>query len=489
MTWCVFLFERSRLPDLFLKQVRKSLTSLKAKFGSAFRTKQSAKVACPHKEQVGIFPSPNELVQAGPSSPGANTSVHPPVPPDNPTCINLPGLSDLHKFEGDPTHRASDHRKVAPQRQGSGSYNSTKSNVAVSGMSENDYDKYSFEADLNKTQGSPIDARPQEPPVPLAGAQGTTIQPTLAQNPPIPTVPIHMTPVRNVLAQVQPPGPNGTLPRPPGLSPFFPHMLPDVQNARRNLPVKPANLPPSPSTFMVIPTLGVSPMETASVMAHAPNMSPTPFRDQGKIPGAICLAPKVIPSLLRSPRPGARCSMDPVSPGVGKQEYCGVIGDRRAAKNQLQSRVAEGPRNEPKTKEKTLSVEIHTSVNDEADSSQDRFGDPYPEPIFAGGKYYVGKFLGGGETRKVYSAIDKNSMAIRALKVIKRKDLKLEDLTMVKEELIIMRTISQIKFFGPQRSEALQFVNHLLESWYDKDCIYFAMVRSADSNENLAIDV
>ena len=103
-------------------------------------------------------------------------------------------------------------------------------------------------------------------------------------------------------------------------------------------------------------------------------------------------------------------------------------------------------------------------------------------------EYYIGKYLGGGGMGKVYSVVSKRSMSLAALKVIKRKDLFSEDISFVRGEWAVLKAISEAKFFHTKQSDTLQFVHHLLESWYDGNNIYFVMVCSVGFVTTLTID-
>ena len=407
------------------------------------------------------------------------------------------------------------HPETVPQLQGTVLNNSIRSDIAVSGEAESDPDDDSIVIVQNQTPTSPFNIHVQEASDSSTNTQETHIQPILAQNSPVQAAPFQITPAQNLPAQVQLPSvnqigrgvemaniafrtpvftptlPSGTPARPPGLiiPPVTPYrqLIPlDPQNAQRKITANPFNPFPSPSPVMVIPALGAPPSPKQTI-PNTPYIPPAPFKDQ------VGPAPNIIagpPFLPRSPRPRVQHNLGSVQNAGGKQRNFGVIGDRRVGNNEPQSHIAEKPPNELQNKEKVGSA----PTSDGANSTLNRDGLPsgplytYPKPIHVGWeRYYVGRYLGGGAAGKVYSALNKKSLKIHALKVIKRKDLRFDDLSMVKEELTIMRTISETKYFGSQPNGALSFVNHLLESWYDKDCIYFVMVRSAGLVTNFAI--
>ena len=152
-------------------------------------------------------------------------------------------------------------------------------------------------------------------------------------------------------------------------------------------------------------------------------------------------------------------------------------------------------RGKPEIKEDVPLVKLEpTQASGEVDSApgpEDRNSSSSedPRPIFVGEqKYYVGRHLGGGGMGRVYSVVSGVTMSLSALKVTKRKNLDWDCFSTVKSEWAILKAISEAKFVYPKRVEGLQFVHHLMESWYDKDHIYFVMVCSTGFFTNLVID-
>jgi hypothetical protein len=430
------------------------------------------------------------MVQAAPSPRKEDSSVHLSAPEDNPTCTSLPGLSDLCKLEDNHAHGVNNCQETAIQRPGADLKGSVGSGVLVSGEAENCSDRDSIEVVPSQTQDATYNTHVQRTPDPFADAQDTPIQPMLAQITPAPNTPAQLPPVNQILREaIHPPvftpvHPNGTPAQPPGLPALFPPVTPgrqplllDPRDAQRKLPINPANLFASPNPFMVIPALSPPSKQTT------PNTPTVPPLVHGRMSEAIGLAPDILrdqPLLPRSPRPRVQPNLDPVATAKGKEKPLGVIGDRRVLNHQLQPQAAEKPQNEPDAK-----VESAVGARDQVGAPSEP-PDTYPEPIYVR-KYFVGRYLGGGATGKVYSVLNKKSMTLHALKVIERGDFRFDDVSMVKQELNIMRAISEAKFFGSRNNGALLFVNHLVESWYDKDCIYFVMVRLAALVTNLVM--
>ena len=133
--------------------------------------------------------------------------------------------------------------------------------------------------------------------------------------------------------------------------------------------------------------------------------------------------------------------------------------------------------------------EWDTREREDQDATRSRPSEIPPRGIYVGEmKYYVGRYLGGGGMGKVYSVVSKESMNLNALKVIRRKYLISGDFAMVRDEWSVLKAISEAKFFHARRHNGLQFVQNLLESWYDKENIYFVMVRSVGFVTGLAVD-
>lgn len=385
------------------------------------------------------------------------------VPEDNPTFPRLPGFSGLDKLrdEDDFTYGAEDYREPASQRQETGSI---KPNISVSGISESDSGNYPTEIVQDQTQNYPFSIHIEKATVSSVDTQGAAVQPALAQKPQVQDPPGQITPAQNMPAQVQLSSvkrvrrkmaianlttstpvlahPDGTLDQPPGLPLLFPPetfsrqpVLLDPQNPQRKTPINPADLLQSFSPAMDVPTHG-APHLSNQTIPNTPNTQP------------------FLPRIPR-PRPQPKPTTDPVLPVEREYKRFGVIGDHRAAKNQLIQ--AQG----------VDSAQVQTHTPSEPVYT-------YPNPIYAK-NYYVGRCLGGGAAAKVYSALNMKSMTTCGLKVIKRRDLGF-DLSMVKVEVDIMQAISETKRLGSKKYGPLLFVNHLVECWYDRDRIYFVMV-------------
>jgi len=130
-----------------------------------------------------------------------------------------------------------------------------------------------------------------------------------------------------------------------------------------------------------------------------------------------------------------------------------------------------------------------TRERENQDATIRRPGEIQRKGIYVGEmKYFVGRYLGGGGMGKVYSVVSKESMNLNALKVIRRKYLISGDFATVRDEWSVLKAISEAKFFHARRPNGLQFVQNLLESWFDKENIYFVMVRSVGFVMSLAAD-
>jgi hypothetical protein len=362
-------------------------------------------------------------------------SIHP-----EPPCSSFPSLPRLRKLDAR-------QPEITPGRRGSGSNDTVRSDEAVFGDTVNGaiHDSPTVEArnapaharyQIGKKMEVPKLAIPRLAPAPTNGAQ-CAVQYPGNLSPPLTSSP-----------QVK---------------------LSGLRNAQQRTPVVLANTAVSSSSMTVARTLGIPPSAKSTIPKH-----------QGGNPGVICQTQNVVasqtPSLLpRSLRRLSPLDSDPVTVGGGND--FGVIGDRRPSKNQQQSQAVGAP---------LVKVEP-TSAPDGVDGKRDPDDSPkpesndYPEPIYVGeGRYYVGRYLGGGAMGKVYSVANRESMGLAALKVIKRKNLNSADLSLVKSEWAILKAISEAKFVS--REPGLQFVHGLLESWYDKEHIYFAMVRSIISS-------
>ena len=490
------------------------------------RIKERAKVPSSSEKQAEIDPSPERPGEAAPSSAQVDVSTHRSVPKDSRVRTSLKSLPGLPKLKDD---------LLAPEALGHANppdptpeilsetihRDSMRSDRAVLGDEENCLSNETVNISVWATEHSPISIPSfQEAPGWVAAAQEAPIQPAPVQNPPFHVVPIQRTSALNAPIQVQCPLANrmqrvdldklripeptpghlqGTPIRPPGLlplpSPLTPNRrsaLQDLQNVQHKTPVNQANMFLSPSPAMVISHLGAtpSPRETVPPAPNAPVIPPTPIKIEGNIPGTIGLTPNIMarqppPLLPRSPRRPPPNGMVPVPIVDGERKDFGVIGDHRAAKNQLQLQVADGPNSEAGSERRAPLEKVEYMQHQRGTGS--RSSNAYPKPIYAQ-NYYVGRYLGGGGMGKVYSAVEKRSLKLHALKVVKRKKLGSNGISFVKAEFTVMKAIAEAKFFTPQTDMRLRFVVHLTESWLDGENVYFVMVCSLDFVTILSID-
>lgn len=355
-----------------------------------------------------------------------------------------------------------------------------------------------------QSQKPPIEAQNvQDAPGLLAVAQEAPAQARLVQE-----TPVHGTPVRiqrNAGMARSPARPEDSPVHPrgePQLFLFTPNrqpMLLDPQNPQQYTPIKPLNHLQSPSPCMVIPALGASPLpkQISPTTPNSPEMPPTPLKHQDLMPETIdpLLAGQCPPLPPRSPRRPPPHNIDPILPADDEKKDFGVIGDRRAAKNQLQSQAVEEVADNSGNNKEAPPAEAEP-MRGGTDGVQQQEGiarvpvNPCPQPIYVRQqKYYVGRYLGGGGMGKVYSVLNTETLSVSALKVIKRKELRHSGLSIVKEELNIMKTLTEIKYLGPRPIPEFRFVVHLVESWYDKDNIYLNMVCSVGFVTNLSADI
>lgn len=493
--------------------------------------KQPVQVVPPSQERVEIDPPPQKAVSsvdlsASEDSHNPNNSVR--TEPLRASLLSLPGLQklncDLRASQAptettldnapptapqDPAPKVIDHPETAPQRQGSDSDESVRSDKAALRDTHDGSDD-TIKIAPNQLQDSPAEIPPvQVTSVQISPTHNTPIQ---IQRPPLnraeKKVEIPRILIPGPALAFTPARPNGTPVQSPGV--FSPPLAPSpqtgllgLQHAQQKTPVTPANLFPAPSPWMVVPALGTphSPIPTTPVTPNTPTMPATPIEHQSRIPGVTCPTPNVIPNqipgfLPRSPGKSPLHNLFPVPADGGQKKDIGVIGDRRVVTNQPQPHDVWEPMDEPESEEGAQPVEVEpTPECNGADGARDRDGTKsqpirgYSEPIYVGEqKYYVGRHLGGGAMGKVYSVVSKESMKLSALKVVKKKDLNLDDFSMIKGEWTVLKAIAEAKFFYTKRVEALRFVHHLSESWYDKDSIYFNMVCSVGFVTSLAID-
>jgi hypothetical protein len=480
--------EPSRISFLLWAQIKKSWAAIKSKLKHACRVKQPVQVISYTQKQVEIDPSPKEPVQEIAPSAKLSTSeddhTRTPSVHTEPLRNSLSSLPGFQKLKGSllaspdldeshpvtlPSHipETNDHPETIPQRQGSNSNDSVGSDEAVFGDTPN------------------------------ASSRAVTIAPNKPQNSPVQTPHVQKPPIRIVVGEVEAaksatPGPVPLfVPRPedtplrcPGLlsPPWTPsrQLKPlDPQNAQQKSPVTSTNLLHFPSPFMVIPNLGTPTAPTS------PIMPPTPIKHQGRIPEAIGEALNVgayqtpaTPAIpLRSPKRPPPPGIVPVPNASGEKNNFGVIGDRRVVKDQPGSKEKA-----PSAKEESMpkcDAAHGTRDQENRDDTKSQQSVSRPGAVYVGDmKYYVGRYLGGGGMGKVYSVVNKESMNLAALKVIRRKRLNLDTLALVKGEWAVLKAISEAKFFRSRMPHGIQFVHHLLESWYDQENIYFAMVCS-----------
>lgn len=514
--------------------------------------KKSVQVVSSLQEQVEIDPSPKGLVEVAPSPPSVDPpasedthtctqSAH--IEPSRTSLSSLLGLETLKApvLKRETLNEAypmtlPDRPETTLERQGSDSNDSVRSDVAVFG------DIHNLSNDTVKivpNQHQIETPRVQKVPIPVATAQRT-----LPQTPRIQVVPAQTVPAQNTPVQVQhplvnqieeqaevaklavpglipvftPPRPKHALVQFPGL--FSPPLTPNspqpkLLGPQQKSPLAPTNLFLSPSPIVVIPNLGApsSPMPPTPITPTTPTMPPTPIKHQVKTPVVTDQALNIVADRTpvlppRSPRRPPPHGFDPVSTVDGEKKDFGAIGDRKVclssagfngmAPNQPPMVVGD-PTDKPETEEEDpLVIAESTPECHGVEDRENREGaEPQPDKIqprivravYIGEmKYYIGRYLGGGGTGKVYSVVSKESMNMTALKVIKRKHLDSEDVAMVRGEWAILKAISEAKFFQARRPDRLQFLHHLLESWYDEENIYFVMVRSAGFVTSLTID-
>lgn len=377
--------------------------------------------------------------------------------------------------------------ETTPQRQRTGSEDSIKSDEAVFGDTARIIP--------NQHQKAPVqDIPPQLPQLQVTPAQITLTQdlPNQAQQVEK-KVELAKLAIPERIPVFTPAHPKGTPLQLPGM--LSPPLTPSPHIKLLGLQKTPAvtpNLFLSPSPAMVVPTLGTpSPIPVTPITPNTPIMPATPIKHQGRIPEVIGQSPNVVanqpPALLpRSPRrpPPPGLVLAPTPAGGS---HLGVIGDRRVSKNQPQQKVENSKSKDnalgPASTSNMLDGVRDLGHRDHAESPSSEMG---PEPIYVGGKrYYVGRYLGGGAMGHVYSVANRETMLLSALKVIKRKHF---DFSMVKDEWSTMKAISEAKVAYARKTEGLRFVQNLLESWYDRDNIYFVMVCSMGFVTSLEIN-
>ena len=510
---------------------------------------QPAQILPPSNKQFEINPPPKGLVGSTPAPQEAATSVSLPASEDNHTqtlsvrtepplsrLSNLPGLQKLkdsllvsptskqttiedvrHSTSPDRPPEGTGQPEIAPQRQSSD--DSVRSDEAVFGDTRNAVDN-TIRPAPNRLPKSPVES---------PNVEKAPVQPTLVQIPLVRIAPVQTTLDLNTPIQVQHPlanqiekkvestnleipGPTPARPKgtpllspgmlSPPLTPSPRNELLGLQNAQQNTPLVPANLFLSPGPAIVVPALSVPPlpMPTTPTTPDTPIMPATPIKHQSSIPGVIGQTPNVLVNqppmfLARSPRRPPPPGLVPVSTVAGEKNF-GVIGDRRVTKNQPQPQTPGESKDRPKNREDVwlAKPEPASKFNGAQDPEVRDWAKPqpigeYPEPIYVGGqKHYVGRHLGGGAMGKVYSVVSKNTMCLNALKVIARKRLDSVEFSTVKGEWNALKAISEAKFLYGRRSEGLRFVHHLVESWFDKDNIYFVMVSSVGFITSLVIN-
>jgi len=495
--------------------MKKSWAAIKSKLGGAHRVKQSVRVYPFPQKQVEIDPPPQEVAP----------TIDRPASEDNHTCAysvragpprtslsSLPGFNELKgtligeaRPTTPPNHTpgVNDYPETAPQRQGSDdSVRSDK--AAFGGTPHASIDTAT--ATLNQPHGSLVEI----PHVQITPAQDTSIY---AQYPlvnpiekgEVAKLAIPPTPI------FTPPHPQGTPIRSPGLfaSLLTPSPQFKPQDSPQKSPVSPTNLLVPPSPIVVVPNLGTpfpsSP--TTPTTPTTPIMPATLIKHQAWIPAVFGQTPvPQTPALPpRSPNRPPPPGLNPITMAGGERKDFGVIGDRRAcrlsagsnevAKNQPQLRVVGGSKGKPEREEEAPPVKVEHTPKCGGQEREDRNGprsqpgEAKPGGIYVGEmKYYVGRYLGGGGMGDVYSVVSKESMNLKALKVIRRKYLISGDFSTVRDEWSVLKAISEAKFIYPRQVDGLQFVQNLLESWYDKENIYFVLVCSTGFVTSIAIN-
>ena len=427
------------------------------------------------KDSVGLTPVPQEAAPFVDLPASEDDSLIPPVPEQ--ATVKASRSSNLPDYTPEVIRQS----EIAPGRQESGSDDTIRSDEAAFGYTQ-DATNDTIMVVLYQPQNSSVaevQNAPAQAQFPLTNQIERKVEvPKL-------TIPgLAPTPTNGTQCVVQHPA----ILSPP-LTPSSQIKIWGLQNAQQRIPAIFANPAISPSPTAVVQPLGTPPsvIPTIRTTPDTPATPPTPIKHQGRNPGGIRKTPNVVANqipapLPRSPRRLSPFDPDPVTVGGGKN--IGVIGDRRPSKNQPQSQVV----GEPKDEETTPLVKVEpTPVSDRTDGKRDSDNSPepepikYPEPVYVGrGRYFVGRYLGGGAMGRVYSVANRESMALSALKVIKRKNLDSTDYSLIKGEWSILKAIGEAKFVNGEGTQGLQFVHGLLESWYDRDHIYFAMVRSMD---------
>jgi len=511
--------------------MKKSWISIKSKLKNIHRVKRPIRVVSSPGKQVEIDPSLKEAVGVVPSLQEVAPSIDLSASEDDrtrthpihtePPCTSLSSFPGLKGFEGalisspgpkqanlgeahpvilpNPTPKANGHPETVSQRQGSGSDDSVGSNEAVFGDTQN---ASTDMADFTPNQ-------PQDSPIEIPHVQKAPVLFTPSQNPLIRAGPVQMTPTRNTPIQVQRPLPNqvkkkvelanlaipGLTPMhypgllPPSLTPSPQSKIPGLHNAQLKTPAVPANLFLSPSPVMIVSNLD-SPSSHMPPTPSTPNIPATPIKHQGRIPEIIGQMLNVVPNqppplLPRSPKRPSPYGLDPVSTAGGERDL-GVIGDRRMFKNQPQPQIVGEPKDEPKRHQESLAEVKLTPECNVVDGARDQ-EDRDAKPQFARQRYYTWRHLGDGGMGKVYSVINMDTMSLAALKVIERKRSP-NGFATVKGEWTVLKAISEVKYFSAKRNTALGFVHHLMESWYDKENVYFVTVCSVGFVPSPAID-
>ena len=509
---------------LFRTQIRRSWAAIKSKLKSARRVRQPVQVTPFSQKQVDIDPPSQEEASSinQPASKDTHDRARPArKEPPRASLSSLPGFQELKgtlpaspAIEGvvldeahpttPPNHTPEmDYRHgTTPQRQGGGSGDSARSDKAVFGDSQHASND-TIKVTPGQLHGSPVEI----PHVRIIPAQNTS---THAQHPlmnQIEKPEVTKLVIPGYTSVFTPLHPQGTPVRSPGV--FAPLLTPSPQfkspGSLQKSPVSPTNLFISPSPIVVVPhpATPFSPSQTTPTTPTSPNMPPTPIKHQSWIPAPFGQTPA-----HQTPALPPRSPYRPPPPGLnqtpttgGEKKDSGGIGDRssagvnEAAKNQPQLRVVGEPKDKSESEEGTPSVWVeHTPEWDMREREDQDVTRPQPREIQAKGiyvgemQYYVGRYLGGGGMGKVYSVVSKESMNLNALKVIRRKYLISGDFATVRDEWSVLKAISEAKFFHPRRPNGLQFVQHLLESWYDKENIYFVMVRSMGFVTSLTIN-
>lgn len=525
--WCVSPLQQSLTSSSLQSQIKKRWAAFKSKLKGVRGVDQPIQVTPSPQKQIEIDPSPKGSIEVAPPTHEAAPYVDLPPSEDNrprthsePARASLSSLPGLWELNGtlsvspnpkpvalDGTHLTSPPNHTpeldglpgtAPRRQESGSSDSVRSDRAAFGDTQ-----HASNDAVGAATNHPENSSVEIPHVRISLVQN---MPTQAQHSPMNQIE-KVEPAKLVIPGptpvFTPPHQQGTPARSPG--PFPPLFTPSPQfkllGHQQKSPVTPANMVFSPSPFMAVPDLGspFPPIPATLTAPTTPIMPGTPLKHQSKIPAVIGQAPNVVANLppilpLRSPNRPPPSGLDAVVTAGGKKNDFGVIGGHRVCRllgvfngvvdDQSKLQVVGEPGGKHGSNEVVPLGKVGPTPKCDVQDEEER-ADPQPHPsktkpeaVYIGEmKYYVGRYLGGGGMGKVYSVVSKESMQLTALKVIRRGCLNSGDFAMIKGEWSVLKAISEAKFFHTKRPNGIQFVQNLLESWYDKENIYFIMVR------------